>query len=324
MICSGISPVRETPHSLGTICSSARSLAQWRNPPSCSGGICCASFSARCLFSCGSASRAEPGPFPAGSLRQGHTAGPRRTTAPGSPSAVTRPGRRGAGRDGVRGERRTERGPAAPARVSLRPGSMRPPGDHGIQDQVSALRSSPAPLQALGRETGTDFPALPPLRVRPRGRDPGRARGPRVRQGEGEGRGENARCPAGRRDGQDGPSEPNSGRDPGGTLRPCPRRGGRADPASTHPAARPALRAGRGGQCNVIGAGLREGGGAMLGTSSLPTPPTPVRGCGGIEGVPISSPRFESSDRRATVWTGDRQSALAKGFGGRKKSDASD
>lgn len=160
---------------------------------------------------------------------------------------MTRPGRRGAGRDGVRGERRTERGPAAPARVSLRPGSMRPPGDHGIQDQVSALRRSSAPLQALGREKGTDFPALPPLRVRPLGRDPGRARGPRVgREGEGEGRGESAPCPAGRRDGQDGPSDPNSGRDPGGTLRPCPRRGARADSAS-HPARCPSRSQGQAG-----------------------------------------------------------------------------
>lgn len=130
----------------------------------------------------------------------------------------------------------------APPRVYAAPRRPWDPGSSECPPQLSSPASGPRES-----EKGTDFPALPPLRVRPRGRDPGRARGPRLgREGEGEGRGESAACPAGRRDGQDGPSDPNSGRDPGGTLRPCPRRGARADPAS-HRARCPSRSPGRAG-----------------------------------------------------------------------------
>lgn len=155
--------------------------------------------------------------------------------------------------------------------LSLWPGSMRPPRDHGIQDQVSAppeLSSLPPPTpplagpqeggRALESEKGTSPPSVQ-LPVRPRGRDPGRACRPRGRARK-RGRKEGEECfhntptppphpprPAGgpgkggggRAEGPE-PSKPDSAAGPrGGALPrpPCPEEGRRAPFPALRPGA---------------------------------------------------------------------------------------
>lgn len=177
---------------------------------------------------------------------------------------------------------------------------MRPPRDHGIQDQVSAPRSSPAPLagpQESGRALESEKGACPPsfqLPVRPRGRDPGRACRPRGRaRKRGRRKGEECLPPPGQLAGRGGrrrlgsgprARQPQlSGRTRGGELPvpPALRRGGEESVASrpqTHTrsvgllsCSLPSALTGPGceGSSNFIGAGLEEAWGCWNGKVAI-------------------------------------------------------
>lgn len=109
----------------------------------------------------------------------------------------------------------------APPRVYAAPRRPWDPGSSECPPQLCSPASGPRES-----EKGTDFPALSRLRVRPRGRDPGRARGPPVgRGGEGEAGGESAACPAGRGTGRTGRASPAPGGTPAGPSGPAPGEG---------------------------------------------------------------------------------------------------